>query len=394
MRTVLSGIDAFKEVDANKYPGNIGFLCHAASVDNKVKHSIFTMKEKFGPRLKALFAPQHGLVGNVQDNMIESAHFQHPYFNIPVHSLYSETRVPTDAMLKDLDIIFVDLQDVGTRIYTYIYTLILMMKKCGEKKIKVVVLDRVNPINGVDIEGNELDLNFKSFVGLLPIPVRHGLTMGEVGLMAKELWGYSCDYEVIKMQGWNRAMNFQDTGLPWVLPSPNLPTHDGAFTFVGTVLFEGTNISEGRGTTRSLEIVGHPKIEPWKAKDELEKIFASHQLSGFVLRPVVFQPTFQKHAKTDCGGFQIHISDYKKFKPWLVSQIIMQYFYKILGSSFEWKLPPYEYELEKMPIDLINGTDRIRYWIEKQESLKILHDLEDRARSDFEKLRSKFLLYK
>ena len=310
-----------------------------------------------------------------------------------VHSLYSHTRIPTDDMLKGLDTIIVDLQDVGTRIYTYIYTLTLLMEACGKKGIKVVVLDRPNPINGVDLEGNLLDTKFASFVGRHPLPVRHALTMGEVGKMALKFWNVKCDYDVIPMINWNREMSYEDTKLPWVIPSPNLPTIEAAYTFVGTVLWEGTNISEGRGTTRSLEIIGHPKIEAFSMHAKIMEECKKNKLEGFYLRPLVFLPTFQKHMGIPCGGYQIHVLDRKKFQPWRLMQFLCQFFYHELGSDFVWKVPPYEYEYEKMPIDLINGTDTLRHWVEKKEAFSYLNDLEADGMKVFLPQRKECLIY-
>jgi uncharacterized protein YbbC (DUF1343 family) len=299
MNKVLSGLDCLKNYDSKKlnekFIGNIGLVCHAASVDCDLNHGIFVFKNLFKEKFKKIFSPQHGLVGNVQDNMVESPHYTHPYFNLPVYSLYSETRAPKQEWLQDLDVIFFDLQDVGCRIYTYIYTLSLLMQTCEKMNIKVVVLDRPNPVGGESIEGNILDTKFASFVGMHPIPVRHGWTVGEFAKYAKEFFYPKLNLEIISMQGWNRKMHFEHTKLPWVIPSPNLPTIDTAFTFLASVYFEGTNISEGRGTTRSLELFGHPKFEAFKLVEVLNISLEQTTLKGFTLRPHVFLPTFQKH---------------------------------------------------------------------------------------------------
>ena len=351
------------------------------------------MKEVFGDRLKCLYSPQHGFVADVQDDMKESKHYIHPYFNLKIWSLYSETRIPTDEMLEGIDHIFVDLQDVGTRVYTYIYTLTLLMEACARKGIEVVVLDRPNPVNGEDIEGNILEEGFTSFVGRHPIPVRHALTIGEVGLMAQKFWGADGQLKVIKAEGWQRWMNYEDTGLPWVIPSPNLPTVEAAFTFIGTVLYEGTNMSEGRGTTRSLEVVGHPKVEPYSFLEHLIPIFKAAKLEGFVLRPVSFIPTFQKHQGTPCGGYQIQVTDRKLFKSWWVSQLLCREFFHHPGQWFSWKQPPYEYEWDRLPIDLINGTDKIRQWVEAKGSVEELDALESQNKEEYLAQRKEILLY-
>jgi uncharacterized protein YbbC (DUF1343 family) len=374
--------------------GKIAYLCHSASVTSSLEHGLIALRKIFGERLIKVFGPQHGFVTDVQDNMVETNHYVHPYFKIPVYSLYSETRIPTDEMLEGIDHILVDLQDVGTRIYTYIYTLTLLMEACQKRGIEVVILDRPNPINGVTLEGNILDMNYASFVGRHPLPVRHGLTMGEVAMMHKKFWGgRDCKLSIIEMQGWDREMSFEDTGLPWVLPSPNLATIEAAYTFVGTVLYEGTNISEGRGTTRSLEIIGHPKIEAFSFHEKLKPIFNKANLKGFVLRPLVFLPTFQKHMGKPCGGFQIHVTNRKIFEPWRLCQYLLREMFKELGSDFQWKAPPYEYEYHKVPVDLINGTDKLRLWVENNGNEDEYQEIMKPHFDEFMDQRNSILLY-
>ncbi|MAU26869.1 MAG: hypothetical protein CMH48_09600 [Muricauda sp.] len=378
---VLTGLDVLvKDKDLqNSFKGDVALLCHNASIDGEYVHATYRFEEIFGERFVKIFGPQHGFSTDVQDNMIETDHTVHPYFNIPVYSLYSETRMPTDEMLDHIDHLFVDMQDVGCRMYTYIYTLTLLLEKCASKDIEVVVLDRPNPLNGVDVEGNVLDMNFSSFIGLHPIPVRHGMTIGEVAEMHQKYWARGkANLRVIKMRGWKREMYYEDTGLPWLLPSPNLPRIESAFTFPATVIFEGTKLSEGRGTTQSLEIVGHPKIEPYSYyRKHLSKVMEDTGLKGFALRPITFLPTFQKHADRPCGGFQIHVTDKKIFTPWKVGQVLMRELYHHLGSEFEWKEPPYEYDYDNLPIDIINGSDRLRHWVESNGSLEMLEEMEE-----------------
>lgn len=393
---VKSGLDVLirdSESFKSRYPGRIGYLCHSASVSADLRHGVESFKEIFGERLVKLFSPQHGLVSDVQDNMVETDHYTHPYFQLPVYSLYSETRKPTDKMLEGLDTVFIDLQDVGTRIYTYIYTMTLFMEACQDKEITVVILERPNPINGQDIEGNILDRNFESFVGRHELPVRHGMTMGEIALMAKNYWGIDCKLDIIPMEGWSRRMSFEHTGLPWVMPSPNLPSIEAAYTFVGTVLLEGCNISEGRGTTKSLEILGHPRIEPYSHLRALMEIFKENHLTGFKLRPISFLPTFQKHQGVACGGYQIHVTDRSQFKPWKTVLLIIQYFYHALGKDFTWKEPPYEYVYDRNPFDIINGSDKIRAWVENKGSFAELLKIENEAQMDFIDKRAKTLIY-
>ena len=360
------------------YRGNVALLCHNASIDSKFNHAVLSFKKIFGSRFKKIFGPQHGFATDVQDNMIETDHYIHPYFNIPVYSLYSETRIPTDEMLNGIDHFFIDLQDVGCRMYTYIYTLTLILEKCIDKDIQVIVLDRPNPINGIEIEGNILEQEFESFIGRHPIPVRHGMTIGEVAYMHQEFWtNEKVNLEVIKMQNWKREMYFEDTKLPWILPSPNLARAESTCTFPATVLFEGTFLSEGRGTSQPLEIVGHPKIEPFSFyKNHLYKVIRNSRLKGFVLRPITFLPTFHKSSDEVCGGFQIHVTNKKTFKPWRTGQLILRELFHHLGNDFNWKEPPYEYNYKQKPIDIINGTDKLRHWVENNESIEMLDSLE------------------
>ncbi|MGL1885036.1 MAG: DUF1343 domain-containing protein [Reichenbachiella sp.] len=391
MKTI-TGLDHLQNY-SSKIKGTVGYLCHAASVDANYQHGIDKVKSIFGDRLKKLFSPQHGIFADVQDNMIETTHFHHGHYDLPVYSLYSNTRKPTPEMLEGLDHVIVDLQDVGTRVYTYIYTMTYMMEACGENGVEVIILDRPNPIGGEAIEGNILDLKFQSFVGRHELPMRHGMTMGEVAMMAKTHWGIDCQLTVLKMKGWERSMTFWDTKLPWVLPSPNLPSIESSFTFVATVIFEGTNISEGRGTTKSLETVGHPVIKNYDLLPLLLQEFEHFNLKGFVLRPVSYLPTFQKHAGTVCHGYQIHVTDYQAFQPWVLGQVLNKVFYHNLGASFEWKQPPYEYEEHILPIDILNGTDKIRKWIEQNGGYEELVEIEKHRKEAYLSMRKGILLY-
>ncbi len=374
--------------------GNIGYLCHSATIDSQFNSGVLLMQKIFGSRLKKLFGPQHGFVTDVQDNMVETTHYIHPYFKIPVYSLYSETRTPTDEMLEGLDTFIIDLQDVGTRVYTYISTLSLIMEKCVKKDIKILVLDRPNPVGGEMIEGTVLQPDYKSFVGRYPIPQRHSLTMGEVAMFGQKILKTDCHVEVIQMKGWKRSMYWQDTGLPWVLPSPNLPTPEGALTFAGTVLFEGTNLSEGRGTTRPLEVAGFPGIESFSFCENVLNKFKEEGLTeGFNLRPIIFLPTFQKHQGKNCGGIHIHSTDNQKFPSWIVSHMLCREFKRELGNEFLFHDKPYEYEFHKLAIDLISGTDKIRHWVNQLGSLKELKAIETEGRQTFIDQKSKILLY-
>ena len=393
---ILTGLEVLlNDKDLQKtFPGQIGLLCHSASVDHNYRHAAEHFIDLFGDRFTTIFGPQHGFVTDVQDNMIESDHYIHPYFKRKIYSLYSETRIPTDEMLSKIDHLFVDLQDIGTRIYTYIYTLTHLLEACANHDVEVIVLDRPNPINAKDIEGNILDPAFATFVGRHPIPVRHGLTMGEVAKMHQSFWYQKpCRLRIITMQKYLRQMSYEDTGLPFVNPSPNIPNTDSCFCFVGTVLLEGTSLSEGRGTTRPLEVIGHPKFDPWKYHKHFSDLFRKLNLKGFSLRPIHFLPMFQKHQQQNCGGYFIHSTDRNLFKPWRVGQVLLKEFKRILPADFHYKSDPYEYEYQLNPMDMINGTDRIRSWYDQPLDYEFLEHIEQENMSEYLAKRKEILLY-
>jgi uncharacterized protein YbbC (DUF1343 family) len=357
MPPVKTGLENFIAAPPGLVTGRrLGLLCNPASVDSSLRHARHRIRERVGSRLTALYAPQHGFFAEKQDNMIESAHRRDPSLGLPVFSLYGDTRIPTEEMLAPIDILLVDLQDVGTRVYTFIYTLSYCMEACARLGKQVVVLDRPNPIGGASIEGNCLDPQYRSFVGRYPIPMRHGLTIGEIARLFNEVFGIGCDLTVIPMAGWSREMLFEETGLPWVAPSPNLPTPRAALVYPGQVIWEGTNVSEGRGTTQPFELFGAPFLEPETILKEMDAV----DLQGAVLRPIEFEPTAQKWAGRCCRGFQLHVVDPRVFRPYRTSLRLLQIVSTLYRDDFEWKQPPYEYEYEKRPIDLIIGDRRLR----------------------------------
>jgi uncharacterized protein YbbC (DUF1343 family) len=294
-------------------------------------------------------------------------------------------------MLKDIDAIVIDLQDVGSRYYTFIWTMELCMQACLEMNKSVVILDRPNPIGGHIVEGPLLDLHYASFVGQRPLPVRHGMTIGEIGSYLRNEFYSSLDFHIIPMRGWERKMWFDQTGLPWVMPSPNMPTLDTATVYPGMCLLEGTNLSEGRGTTRPFEIFGAPFIEPGTLVKKLEEI----ELPGVVFRPMYFQPTFQKHAGKLCGGAQIHVIGRSKFRPFKTGVAVLGAVHDLYPGHFAWKRPPYEYETKKMPIDILAGTGRLRKYIESGEKLDRMEEWWKEESIQFDKEhRKKYLIYK
>src|SRR5688572_24014789 len=294
--------------------------------------------------------------------MIESPHASDARRRIPVYSLYSETREPTAEMLNGLDALVIDLQDIGARIYTYIYTMANCLRACGRHQIPVIVCDRPNPINGSDVEGETLKSGYESFVGLFPIPMRHGMTIAELARFFNDAFALGATLEVTQMEGWRREMYGDMTDLPWVMPSPNMPTLETAVVYPGTVLFEGTMLSEGRGTTRPFELVG----APWISAERFAREMNALGLPGAHFRPAVFEPTFQKHGKISCGGCQIHATDRAAFRPVLTGAALIQMFRRFDPESFAWRQPPYEYEHTKLPIDILAGSDALRLQVESQ----------------------------
>ena len=335
----------------------IGLVANPSSVDAAFSHAVDQVLTAEGVTLAAIFGPQHGFHSTLQDNMIETPHAEDRTRRVPVYSLYSETREPTDEMLEGIDVIVVDLQDVGTRVYTFIYTMAYCLKAAARVGIPVIVCDRPNPIGGTTMEGPMLQPGFESFVGLFPIALRHGLTIAELARLFNEQFGLGAQLETVAMEGWTRSQWWDQTGLPWVMPSPNMPTLEAAIVYPGMVLFEGTLMSEGRGTTRPFELVGHPGIDAEVFADGLN----AHELPGVYFRPAYFEPTFQKHARVTCGGCQVHVTDRERFRSVDAAIALLCAFRDALpGRRLPWRPPPYEYEYEKMPIDILAGSDGLR----------------------------------
>jgi uncharacterized protein YbbC (DUF1343 family) len=388
---VKTGLDRIEKAWPKHLNGTrIGLLVHPASVNRNLQHAAEIAFKSKRFRLAAFFGPQHGIRGETQDNMIEWEGFIDKKTGLFVYSLYGHTRKPESEMLKDIDVMVVDMQDVGSRYYTFIWTMELCMQACLENNKSVVILDRPNPIGGHITEGPVLNMNYTSFVGQRMLPVRHGMTIGEIGNYLRNEFYPSLDFHVISMKGWKRKIWFDDTELPWVLPSPNMPTLDTAIVYPGMCLLEGTMLSEGRGTTRPFEIFGAPFINP----DILIKRLYEFKLKGVIFRPMYFQPTFQKHAGNLCGGSQIHITDREKFKPFKTAVAIIKAIHDLYPDNFQWKQPPYEYETEKMPIDILAGTDRLRNDIENGASLNKMEEWWSEECSEFNRLiRRNYLIY-
>jgi uncharacterized protein YbbC (DUF1343 family) len=384
------GLDVFIESNTQLLDGSrVGLIVNPASINSRFEHAADLFHQHPQIKLTALFGPQHGIRGETQDNMIEWRTFRDSRTGLPAYSLYGETRKPTPEMLADVDALVFDIQDVGTRVYTFIYTMALAMEAARECNKRFIVLDRPNPIGGVQIEGNILEPEFQSFVGMFPIPMRHGMTVGELALMFNREFGIGCELEVVKMEGWRRGMWYKNTHLPWVMPSPNIPTVDTAVVYPGSVMLEGTNISEGRGTTRPFEIIGAPYVEPDELIEELRK----DNLPGVIFRPLHFQPMFHKFAGELCGGIQIHVIDRNVFKPVITGVTIIRAIRRLHPTRFEWKQPPYEYVYDKLPFDVINGGSRLREQIEAgAPASKIEHGWRE-GLNKFGSQRESYLLY-
>ena len=366
----------------------IGLVCNPASIDASFRH-VVDRAAAGGVEVGAIFGPQHGFHSDLQENMIESPHARDARRNVPVYSLYSETREPTAEMLAGLDALVIDLQDVGTRIYTYIYTMANCMVAARKHGLPVIVCDRPNPIGGDTVEGPMLHSGFESFVGQFPIPMRHGMTIGELARLFNDRFGINAKLEVVKMQNWSRDLYADATGQPWVLPSPNIPTLEAAIVYPGTVLLEGTNISEGRGTTKPFELVGAPWAEPQTISNALNGL----GLPGVQFRPAMFEPTFHKHAAKSCGGCQIHVTNRATFRAVETGVAVIAAFRAAGPGGFEWRNPPYEYEHVKPPIDILYGSSALRDGLERGETAATLAAAAAAETAEFADVREKYLLY-
>jgi uncharacterized protein YbbC (DUF1343 family) len=389
MARVQTGLEAFlQEPPGWAAQARLGLLSHPAAVAADLTSARELLAARFPEQLKLLFSPQHGLLGEKQDNMIASADFLDPVLRLPVVSLYGPRMAPSAEALAEVDVVLVDLQDVGTRVYTFAATLAKVMAAAAPLGKKLVVLDRPNPIGGMAVEGNLLRPEWASFVGPYPLPMRHGFTLGELAHYYRGTQKIDCDLEVIPMQRWRRCDYFDATGLPWVLPSPNLPTLDGCLVYPGQVLLEGTNLSEGRGTTRPFELFGAPFLEPRRIKAILP------ELPGVVLREASFEPTFHKWAGELCRGFQLHVTDRQRFKPYYITLALLAAIREIYPEQFAWRQPPYEYETERLPIDLLTGDAAIRLGLEQGMSAAELEESWQEDLGRFMETRREFLLYR
>lgn len=391
MERVRSGLEVLLDERLGALRGRrLGLLANPTSVDSSLRHAADLLVAA-GLDLRRLFGPEHGARGDAQDMVgVETA--VDPWLGIPVHSLYGsspESLRPAAGTLEDLDLLLVDLQDIGSRYYTYVWTALLAVEACAEAGLPVLVLDRPNPLGGETLEGPTIEPGYGSFVGWHPIPVRHGLTIGELTLLAARERGVGQAVEVLPMRGWQRPLLFDETGLPWVLPSPNMPTLDTALVYPGACLLEGTNLSEGRGTTRPFEILGAPYVDGRALAEALQ----AERLPGASFRPLWFRPTFHKHAGEVCGGIQIHVTDRRAFRPLRTGVALLRAVSRLWPEHFAWREQVYEFVADRPAIDLLAGGDWLRLGLARGASLDELCAAWPAAECAFAERRRAHLLY-
>jgi len=392
-RGVLTGLDVLVRRQPEQLRGTrFGLLAHGASVTRDLGYAWDVLGTLRGASLRALFTPEHGLMGTHQDMEGVLLKKGSRFRGVPVHSLYGDhpgSLRPSPGMLEGLDLLVADLQCVGSRYYTYLYTLAHCMEACRDAGVEVWVLDRPNPLGGTKLEGNLVEPGFRSFVGRFPLPVRHGMTIGEAARMINEVFQSPCRLRVVPMEGWRRSMWFDQTGLPWVMPSPNMPTVDTALVYPGACLIEGTNLSEGRGTTRPFEIVGAPWIEP----EALASALRERELPGVAFRPLLFRPVFHKYAGLTCGGVHVHVIDRKRFLPFLTGIHLILGAKRLWPSRFRWRREPYEFEARRPAVDLLAGGAWLRAVVDRGADLEGIRSTWDRDLARFRRVRRKYLLY-
>uniref|UniRef100_A0A7C4XKH3 DUF1343 domain-containing protein n=1 Tax=candidate division WOR-3 bacterium TaxID=2052148 RepID=A0A7C4XKH3_UNCW3 len=364
----------------------LGLLTNLSATDSNLKPTFFHFKENRSINLKVAFAPEHGLYPALQDQVYIKDNKQK---GIPIISIYGKRLFPPLKILKEIEIVVIDLVDIGTRYYTFLWSAILLIEKMALLNKKIVILDRPNPLNGLTVQGPILRKSFSSFVGLYPLPVRHGMTIGEVCNMLNKEYQIKADIEIVKMEGWKRKYHFPDCGLYWTLPSPNMPSFETACVYPGMCLLEGTNISEGRGTTKPFEVFG----APWIDEEELVKELNSRKISGVEFRPLKFIPTFHKYFKKVCGGAQVYVRDLKKFDPVSLGLEIIRTIKQLYPQKFAWRRPPYEFEKKKLPFDILIGNSWVRKAIENGEAVDSIKTRWAGEIEEFKRMRAQYLLY-
>lgn len=370
----------------------IGLVTNQSAVTRDLQHAVSLLQAGRGWKLTTLFGPEHGIWGEAQD-MAHVEHSTDPASGLPVYSLYGrseEDLKPRREVLKTLEALVIDLQDIGSRYYTFIYTMALCMREAAPIGLPVIVLDRPNPIDGVHLEGNIREEKYSSFVGMFPLPTRHGMTAGELALYFNKVFNLRCDLTVVAMSGWRRSMWWGDTGLPWVIPSPNMPTVFTAAVYPGMCLIEGTNLSEGRGTTHPFEFFGAPWLNPFRLAEELNHL----HLPGVRFRPHYFLPTFQKHGGKVCGGVELHVTNRAVFEPYRTGLWCVKVARDLSGEKFDWRRETYEFVSDRLAIDLLAGSARFREIVERDGDVdEWVAEWEEPLRG-FARTRQEFLLYR
>jgi uncharacterized protein YbbC (DUF1343 family) len=391
MKQVILGIQQLKAAPPPWLrQARLGLLCNQASIDSSSRPSSHIIAELAGKNLQALFSPQHGIIGQAQANMVETEDTLDPDLKIPIYSLYSsKTRTPIEEQLNQIDCLLIDLQDCGTRVYTFATTMGFCMEAAARYKKKIVVLDRPNPINAEQVEGNILKESLRSFVGFASLPMRHGMTMAELARFFNTERKIGADLEIIPMQGYKREYFFSNTGLPWIPPSPNMLTPATALVYPGQVLLEGTNLSEGRGTPKPFEIFGAPYINPVLLTKKLKK----RSLPGCRFEETSFTPSFDKWQRELCHGLEIKITDAMAYKPYYTTLAILQEIITAWPDQFRFIPPPYEYEFKKLPIDIITGDEAIRKGLEEGRDLDEMEKSWQKELEGFLAIRKQYLLY-
>jgi uncharacterized protein YbbC (DUF1343 family) len=389
---VRTGLDVLRAQEFAPLRGlRVGLVTHPAAVAADLRHAADLLAAAPGVRLAALFGPEHGLLGEAQD-LVGVPHGQDAGSGLRVHSLYGDTfdsLRPSDGQLDGLDALVIDLQDVGSRYYTFQATMLLCLEAASRRRLRTVVLDRPNPLGGEVVEGPALRPGYESFVGLHPVATRHGLTIGELARLYQAERGLGGELVVVPCEGWRRGLDFDGTGLPWVLPSPNMPSLETAFVYPGQCLLEGTNLSEGRGTTRPFELCGAPWVAPRRLAERLE----AEGLPGVVFRPAWFRPTFHKFAGQTCGGVQLHVTDRGAFQPVRTGLAVLAAFRDLSGDRFAWRREPYEFVADRPAVDLLFGSDRERTALEAGRSTRDIAREWEAEEAAFRDRRRAFLLY-
>ena len=394
---VRTGLDRLLSDQISLLKGKrVGLICNASSITSDFVHAADALAGHTDVDLVQLFGPEHGIRGDAQDMIPVSGERVDRITGLPLHSLYGRNESslwPPKHMVENLDVLVFDIQDVGARYYTYAYTMAHAMEIAGQVGVPVIVCDRPNPIGGLQVEGNVVQDGYRSFVGRYRLPNRHGMTVGELSSFFQEEEGIECEVEVVRMEGWNRSMYFEDTGLPWVLPSPNMPTVDTAVVYPGGCLLEGTLLSEGRGQTRPFEIVGAPYIHPQRWADVATEELHEAGYGGFVLRPLVFLPTFQKHHGQACGGVQVHVTDRLAFHSLMTYVGLLKAAWRLWPGKARWRTHTYEFVSDPIAIDLLDGSPSLRSEVEEDVPLKRIAARWEDERAEFDARRKRYLEY-